>query len=567
MPVITEQFVDTAVSTLAGGAGGAGTSLNPADVTLLLQAGDGNGKPFPAASASVGFFRIVLGNPSGTFEVALCTVRTGDSCTLLRAQEGTAAGTWPVGTTVQASVTAGTFQTLYNRIAGAPYYNVRDWGAKGDGANDDTSAITAAIAAAGAAGGGKVILPAGVYKITANLQIGNGGSNVASTINGVTLVGDGIYATTIRWAGSVGGTMVTIKGLCYGNSLTDLALDGNSSAAIGCHVISGQFANWPALRIIGTTAGVGVLATALYLDTDNTFAAQADTLGNHFGKIYINLPAGINTQQSQGIWLTGQTGGGAWDTSQNTFSNVQITAQNNYTTGVRMSYCDLNSFQQLTVFQAAVTGGIGLFVDGSVVANFPNGNYIGICATEGPTTTSGTPGSNMVGWWDSVDIGHIPSYTSGLSGIAAPLAGAGNQIPLLMFGQGAPVNNVNGVTNFQLTATTGVNVAQVANPLDGTYMAHLYFRVTGGAPVTVSAAAYTGDETGTEFFIFESIKSGGGAGGAVYVALNAVSLAQGFSYSCAPIPLRWSAGQAPVVNITVSVANVVFVTAALIKIG
>ncbi len=42
-------------------------------------------------------------------------------------------------------------------------FNVRRFGAKGDGANIDSPAINRAIDAAAAAGGGTVIFPAGVY--------------------------------------------------------------------------------------------------------------------------------------------------------------------------------------------------------------------------------------------------------------------------------------------------------------------------------------------------------------------------------------------------------------------
>ena len=47
-------------------------------------------------------------------------------------------------------------------VAGA--YNVRDFGAAGDGRTLDTQAIGKAIAACGAAGGGTVLFPAGVYR-------------------------------------------------------------------------------------------------------------------------------------------------------------------------------------------------------------------------------------------------------------------------------------------------------------------------------------------------------------------------------------------------------------------
>jgi len=43
--------------------------------------------------------------------------------------------------------------------------NVRDFGAKGDGVNDDTGAINAAIAAVTAGGGGRVTVPAGTYRV------------------------------------------------------------------------------------------------------------------------------------------------------------------------------------------------------------------------------------------------------------------------------------------------------------------------------------------------------------------------------------------------------------------
>ena len=53
----------------------------------------------------------------------------------------------------------------------ATQFNVRDYGATGDGATDDTSALQAALAAAAKNNGGVVFLPRGVYKITAGLSL------------------------------------------------------------------------------------------------------------------------------------------------------------------------------------------------------------------------------------------------------------------------------------------------------------------------------------------------------------------------------------------------------------
>ena len=52
--------------------------------------------------------------------------------------------------------------------------SVADYGAKGDGKEDDTKAFRSALAAASAQGGGVVHVPAGKYRITAPLSIGSG---------------------------------------------------------------------------------------------------------------------------------------------------------------------------------------------------------------------------------------------------------------------------------------------------------------------------------------------------------------------------------------------------------
>jgi polygalacturonase len=77
------------------------------------------------------------------------------------------------------------FSTLQIARAQAPVYNVKKYGAKGDGKNIDTKAIDKAIDAANAAGGGTVYFPAGDYlSVTIHLK-----SNVALYIDqGATIV-------------------------------------------------------------------------------------------------------------------------------------------------------------------------------------------------------------------------------------------------------------------------------------------------------------------------------------------------------------------------------------------
>ncbi len=73
---------------------------------------------------------------------------------------------------------------------GGILYNVKSYGAKGDGSTDDTAAIAATINAVKTAGGGVVFLPKGIYLISASLDI--------SGVNYLTIEGVGIDASIIR---------------------------------------------------------------------------------------------------------------------------------------------------------------------------------------------------------------------------------------------------------------------------------------------------------------------------------------------------------------------------------
>lgn len=156
MPYTADQFKNNATSRLVGGALGGGSGLSVVDTVFTIIGGDG------ATFSAVSPFMLALGNLAGTYELVQCTNRAGDSFTVLRGQEGTLAQAWPVNTPVTEVITAGSLTNLWQHVANLPF-NVRDFGAKGDGVTDDTLAITTALNAANAAGGGRVYFPAGRY--------------------------------------------------------------------------------------------------------------------------------------------------------------------------------------------------------------------------------------------------------------------------------------------------------------------------------------------------------------------------------------------------------------------
>lgn len=116
------------------------------------------------------------------------------------------------------------------------WLNVKNFGAVGDGATDDTAAIQAAIDAVPVAGG-VVYLPAGIYVITKCLEV--------LSKNNVTIRGDGAGITIIDWSASTNlsvtnysigtkasiifDTAVDTGGVVYNQYVRDLEIKGNST--------------------------------------------------------------------------------------------------------------------------------------------------------------------------------------------------------------------------------------------------------------------------------------------------------------------------------------------------
>ncbi len=94
----------------------------------------------------------------------------------------------------------------------ATIYNVRDYGAKGNGDADDTAAFQAALDDA-AKNGGTVWVPAGRYNITKTLF----------KKSKVSLKGEGMWVSTLVWAGAKNGVLLDISNASlWGTTIEDL---------------------------------------------------------------------------------------------------------------------------------------------------------------------------------------------------------------------------------------------------------------------------------------------------------------------------------------------------------
>ena len=90
------------------------------NVATSITLATGKGALFPSPTGGDFFLVTLVGYTGATetsWEIVKCTARTGDVLTVVRAQEGTTAVAWAVGTVLELRVTAGTLggtgRTMY----------------------------------------------------------------------------------------------------------------------------------------------------------------------------------------------------------------------------------------------------------------------------------------------------------------------------------------------------------------------------------------------------------------------------------------------------------------------
>ena len=171
----------------------------------------------------------------GSEGAKLTLVKVGSTNTVTVRESGTGNGSIKlVSTTVELSAslesltlvcTDGVWVELANSIARTDSFNVKDYGATGDGVTNDTVAIQAALNAATASPPSVVLFPPGTYVVSTQLAVGSG----------TALTGYG--ATLFKAAGSTGHVIRGVTG-AVDVKVMGLTINGNKAANTSGHGIA-----------------------------------------------------------------------------------------------------------------------------------------------------------------------------------------------------------------------------------------------------------------------------------------------------------------------------------------
>jgi hypothetical protein len=170
------------------------TGINDSTTTISVAASTGSRFPSPVGGD---WFPLALEDASGNIEYCKCTARSGDTLTVERAQEGSAAHAFSAGDAVELRLTAAAIIAILSSIdlGGIPSFPLAI-------ANGGTGAITApgarsalGIGSLGTQDANNAAITGGAIAGIADLAIADGGTGASTAANARTNLGLGTAAT------------------------------------------------------------------------------------------------------------------------------------------------------------------------------------------------------------------------------------------------------------------------------------------------------------------------------------------------------------------------------------
>lgn len=383
---------------------------------------------------------------------------------------------------------AGAAPTQALSASGGGFYNVRDYGAQGNGSADDTDAIRSAIAAAQqTAYGGVVYLPVGQYVVTAPLVV---------TRSDILILGSGPLAT-MGGAGYNDGNCTTIKpaaGWAQGGAsqpaciLFDAVTAGTDLNRCGVE----------RLAILGSNLQSGTqmhgIATYGYVGAFSVTGCIVGSIANKSSSGITNTTSYSPTAQGNSIIrnLVQDVGGDGYDLASGDMTMEHCHAQGCGGNGI--SITTTGGDTRIANCRSDLSGLNGFYI------NVPCGEYLGMVQLANCSTQRNMENGIRIINTTSGEIS--PVYLTGCVFQGDGRSGSSNAgirlsgpVMATMTGCGVHVNTVDVSSGVPLYAITvgsdGVSPPVMLSMLGGFYNAVKAFCAKINAPVTSDVRVYT----------------------------------------------------------------------------
>jgi len=202
---------------------------------------------------------------------------------------------------------------LIDASAGSPVFNVKSYGAIGDGSTDDTAALQATADATTIASG-TMYFPKGRYRITSNLRLAD--PPVGSDHSNFNVIGDGpvqsVILCDIASSSSVGVTFWTnkymlVRGIGVANAQAKGTRTGVMFAGYGSGTQTGQaifelFSVGDFDTGIVTSDGVNATSSEISFDTLTVSGCNVGFLNNSFNGLNFNIKNLIMSGNAIGLY-------------------------------------------------------------------------------------------------------------------------------------------------------------------------------------------------------------------------------------------------------------------------
>ena len=243
----------------------------------------------------------------------------------------------------------------------ATVFNVKDYGAAGDGTTDDFTAITATITAA-TASGGVVYFPEGTYLTQSAIQLVSDLTYRGAGKQSVIKLGASLNINVIE-AQSL--TNVTVENLCVDGNLSNQTPQGLEIVQNGIYLYACTYS------IIQNCFFLNTAATGIFLKGSNEHCIITGNRvrNNQRNGIYLHFSSNIHNTISNNVIDTTYVYHGICnsDSSYNTYANNVVTGS--YNAGIRIDSNSTGNVVTGNVFSANLWGGIELRAESGTPTN------------------------------------------------------------------------------------------------------------------------------------------------------------------------------------------------------